>query len=251
MFRCVVALRCCVGFLGRVDCLTAESVQSTSLAFQGVDHVHGGDGLPLGVLGVGDGIADDVLEEHLEDTAGLLVDESGDTLDTATTGQTADGGLGDALDVIAQDLAMTLGASLSQSLASFAASRHDEFCSSVVRGNDEMNEWPERRGGPPEVDFARTLVSPRQQWRRNGGAMAARPIRAQLGPSPGPARPAVLGGELRSDWLERLGGSRRPANERRARFAPVPLAPLASRGVQSCRVNRACEWRRNKIGSKT
>ena len=111
-------------WVGSDSFLTAESVESTSLAFQGVDHIHGGDGLPLGVLGVGDSIADDVLEEHLEDTAGLLVDESRDTLDSTTTSQTTDGGLGDSLDVITQDLAMTLGASLSQSLSSFAASRH-------------------------------------------------------------------------------------------------------------------------------
>jgi len=43
------------------DSLTAESVQSTSLPLQSVDHIHGGDGLPLGMLGVGDGIPDDVL----------------------------------------------------------------------------------------------------------------------------------------------------------------------------------------------
>ena len=46
-------------------CLTSESVQSTSLPLQGVDHVHGSDSLPLGVLGVGDGVSDDVLQEHL------------------------------------------------------------------------------------------------------------------------------------------------------------------------------------------
>ena len=104
--------------------LTAEAVQGTSLAFQGVDDVHGGDGLPLGVLGVGDGIADDVLEEHLQDTTGLLVDEAGDTLDTTTTSQTADGGLGDTLDVITQPLAVPLAASLSEPLSSLAASSH-------------------------------------------------------------------------------------------------------------------------------
>ena len=104
--------------------LTAEAVQGASLAFQGVHDVHGGDGLPLGVLGVGDGIADDILEEHLQDTTGLLVDEAGDTLDTTTTCQTADGGLGDTLDVITQHLAMPLGASLSEPLSSLAASSH-------------------------------------------------------------------------------------------------------------------------------
>ena len=65
------------------------------------------------MLGVGDRIADDlggkdqhgvkrglrrnahVLKEDLEDTTGLLVDETGDTLDTATAGKTTDSGLGD------------------------------------------------------------------------------------------------------------------------------------------------------------
>ena len=45
--------------------LTAETVQGTALAFQSVDDVHGGDGLPLGVLGVGDGITDHVFQENL------------------------------------------------------------------------------------------------------------------------------------------------------------------------------------------
>ena len=105
-------------------CLTAESVQSTALAFQSVDNVHGCDGLPLGVLGVGDGITDDVLEEHLQYTTGLLVDQARDTLDTTTTGQTTDCWLGDTLDVITKNLPVTLGAPLSKTLASFTTSRH-------------------------------------------------------------------------------------------------------------------------------
>ena len=111
--------------VGLVKCLTAESVQGTSLAFQSVDNVHGCDGLSLGVLGVGDGITDDVLKENLEDTTGLFVDQPRDTLHTTSTSETTDSGLGDALDVITQDFAMTLSASLSKSLSSFAASRHD------------------------------------------------------------------------------------------------------------------------------
>jgi len=92
--------------------LTSESVQGTSLPLEGIDNVHGCDGLPLGVFGVGDGVPDDVLKEDLEYSTGLLVDESGDTLDSTTTRQTPDGGLGDALDVISQHLTVTLGASL-------------------------------------------------------------------------------------------------------------------------------------------
>ncbi|KAG7261802.1 hypothetical protein CRUP_037408, partial [Coryphaenoides rupestris] len=57
-----------------------------------------------------DGIADHVLQEHLEDTAGLLVDQTGDTLHSAATSQAADGGLGDALDVVTENLtAMRFG----------------------------------------------------------------------------------------------------------------------------------------------
>jgi len=49
------------------------------------------------------------LEKDLEDTPGLLVDEARDTLDTATARQTADRRLGDALDVVTQDLQGEVG----------------------------------------------------------------------------------------------------------------------------------------------
>jgi len=58
----------------RSSCLTTETVQGAALALESVDDVEGGDGLALGVLGVGDGVTDDTLEEGLENTAGLLVD---------------------------------------------------------------------------------------------------------------------------------------------------------------------------------
>ena len=102
--------------------LTTKAVQSAALSLQSVDDVHGSDGLSLGVLGVGDGIADDVLKEDLEDTAGLLVDQAADTLDTTTSGETSDGWLGDTLDVITQDFSVSLGASLSETLSSFTTS---------------------------------------------------------------------------------------------------------------------------------
>ena len=75
--------------------LRSESVQGASLPLERVHHVEGGDGLAAGVLRVGHSITDDVLQEHLEDTAGPLVDEARDTLDSSTTSQTPDGGLGD------------------------------------------------------------------------------------------------------------------------------------------------------------
>ena len=104
--------------------LTSESVESAALPLEGIDHIHGGDGLPLGVLGVGDSVPDDVLQEDLQDSPGLLIDEARDTLDTPAASQTPDGGLGDALDVIPEHLPVTLRASFAESLASLAASSH-------------------------------------------------------------------------------------------------------------------------------
>jgi len=116
---------CCLQMVfGR---LTTESVEGSALSLERIDDVHGGDGLPLGVLGVGDGITDDVFQEHLQDTTGLFVDEARDTLDTTTTSQTANGGLGNTLDVIAKYLSVTLGASLAEALSSFTTSRHVEL----------------------------------------------------------------------------------------------------------------------------
>ena len=100
--------------------LSSEAVESAALTLERVDDVHGGDRLSLGVLAVRDGVTDDVLE----DTTGLLVDEARDTLHSTTAGETADGGLGDALDVVTQHLTMALGASLSESLASLSTSGH-------------------------------------------------------------------------------------------------------------------------------
>merc|ERR1711973_415900 len=79
---------------------TAEAVESPALPLESVDHVHSGDSLPLGVLGVGDGIPDDILQKYLEHSPGLLVDQSRDSLDSSPAGQPPDGGLGDALDVV-------------------------------------------------------------------------------------------------------------------------------------------------------
>ncbi len=74
MWQCGWLLKEPLGFYGNMDMF----IQS----FQRVHDVHGG--LSLGVLGVSNGITDHVLQEHLQHTAGLLVDQTGDTLDSAT-----------------------------------------------------------------------------------------------------------------------------------------------------------------------
>ncbi|KFP53135.1 hypothetical protein N323_02114, partial [Cathartes aura] len=94
--------------------------KGASLALESVDHVHGRHRLPLSVLSVGDGVTDHVLQEHLQHAARLLVDEPRDALHAAAPSQAADGRLGDALDVVAQHLAVALGASLAEPLPALA-----------------------------------------------------------------------------------------------------------------------------------
>merc|ERR1719221_369630 len=108
------------------EVLTAKAVQSSALPFESIDNVHGSDSLPLGVLGVGDSISDDVLQEHLQDAPSLFIDETANPLDSASSGQSSDSWLGNALNVIPQDFAVPLGASLTQTLSSFATSSHDD-----------------------------------------------------------------------------------------------------------------------------
>jgi hypothetical protein len=45
--------------------LSTETVKGSALPLESVDDVEGGDGLPLGVLSVGDGVSDDVLEDWM------------------------------------------------------------------------------------------------------------------------------------------------------------------------------------------
>ena len=106
--------------------LTSESVEGTSLSLESIDNIHGGNGLPLGVFCVGDGVSDHVLKEHFQNSTGLFVDQARDTLDSTTTSQPSDCWFCDTLDVIPQHLPVTLGASLSESLSSFTTSSHVE-----------------------------------------------------------------------------------------------------------------------------
>jgi hypothetical protein len=45
--------------------LSTETVKGSALPLESVDNVEGGDGLPLGVLSVGNGVSDDVLEDWM------------------------------------------------------------------------------------------------------------------------------------------------------------------------------------------
>ena len=47
-----------------VSSSASEAVESSPLPLESVDDVHGSDSLPLGVLGVGHSVTDDILQEY-------------------------------------------------------------------------------------------------------------------------------------------------------------------------------------------
>jgi len=104
--------------------LTTETVEGPALPLEGVDNVHGGDGLAASVLGVGDSVADHVLKKDLENTTGFFVDKTTDTFNATTSRETANRGLGDSLNVIPQNLTVSFRTSFSESLATLSSSRH-------------------------------------------------------------------------------------------------------------------------------
>ena len=93
-------------------CLSPESIESSSLSLERVDHIQRSDCLSARVLRVGNRVANNVLKEDLEHASGLLVDEATDALDSTSSRETTNSGLGDSLDVIAENLSVALGTAL-------------------------------------------------------------------------------------------------------------------------------------------
>ncbi len=102
--------------------LSAEAVKGSSLSLEGIDDVHGSHSLSVSVLSVSDGVSDDISEESGEDVSDFLVDVEGDSLDTAASGESSDGRLGDAFDQRSRGLlGVALDADLADSLAAFSS----------------------------------------------------------------------------------------------------------------------------------
>ena len=91
--------------LVEVKCSSAETVEGSALSLESVDDVESSDSLSLGVFGVHNGVADDVLEEGSENSAGLLIDVGRDSLHTTSSRESADSRLGDAEDALTESLA--------------------------------------------------------------------------------------------------------------------------------------------------
>ena len=103
-------------------CSASETVKGSALSLKSIDDIESGDGLSLGVLGVADGISDNVLEEASEDNSGLVIDEGADSLDTTSSGESSDCWLGDTEDCFLDSFGgVSFSSGLSFDLAEFAS----------------------------------------------------------------------------------------------------------------------------------
>lgn len=99
-----------------------KSIQRLPLLLQCIENVPGRNRHSTGMLRIDDDILEQIREEISQKEAGLVVDETGDALDAATTRKATDGRLGyDALDVSSEDFSVAFGSSFSETFASFAA----------------------------------------------------------------------------------------------------------------------------------
>lgn len=105
---------------GKVN-LTTEPIKRPTLPLQRINDIQRSNRLPLRMFSISNRIANNTLQESLQYTTGFLVDHGRDTFDTAATGETTDCGLGYALDVVAQDLAVAFGTAFAEAFAAFAA----------------------------------------------------------------------------------------------------------------------------------
>ena len=110
-----------------LNVLNTKAIQLLALVLKCVDDVECCNSLAVGVRSVCGGVTEDVLEEMLKNTTGLFIDEAADALHATTTSKTPECGFADSLDVVAQNLTVTLGAALSESFLSLSASRHAAF----------------------------------------------------------------------------------------------------------------------------
>ena len=117
--------------------LSIASVEGTSFPLQSADDIHGSDGSPFCVLGVGDCFTNDVLKENLKNTTGLVVDESRHTFHSTATGKTTNSLFGsNTFNVITKNFSVTFGTTFLQYISSFAPSCHFDSVSLAFHGVD-------------------------------------------------------------------------------------------------------------------
>ena len=102
-----------------------ETVKCSTLPLECINHIHSSDGLPPRVLSISHGIPNYVLKEVPQNSSDFLIDVTADTLDTASSGETSNGGFGDTLDVLTHNLTVPLCTALTETFTTLSSSGHE------------------------------------------------------------------------------------------------------------------------------
>jgi hypothetical protein len=78
------------------------------------------------MFGVRNSVTNNVLQKHFQHTTGFFVNQPRDSLHSATSCQTSNGGLRYSLDVVSQNLPVPLSTTFPQSFATFSSACHDD-----------------------------------------------------------------------------------------------------------------------------
>ncbi|WVZ03616.1 hypothetical protein V8G54_024422, partial [Vigna mungo] len=65
----------------------SKTIECPSLSLQRIHHVHGRNSLPPSVLGIGHSVANHILQEYLQHSSGLFIDQSTDPLHATSSRQ--------------------------------------------------------------------------------------------------------------------------------------------------------------------
>jgi len=104
--------------------LTSKTIQCTSLPFQSVDYVHRCNGLSFGVFGVRNSVPNNVFQKHFQHTTSFFVNQTRNSLHTATACQPPNSGFCYSLDIVSQNFPVPFGTTFTQTFSSFTSSSH-------------------------------------------------------------------------------------------------------------------------------
>ena len=110
----------------RVPSLRSEAIERLTLPLKCIYNIEGSYSLAASMLGVRNGVLDNVLKKTLQDVAGFLIYEPRETLDSSTARQPTNRRFGHSFDCVpVYLLRATFRTALSKAFTSLTTPRHD------------------------------------------------------------------------------------------------------------------------------
>jgi len=123
LLQIIVALKRAVVSLVK---LTSKTIQCASLSFQSIDYVHRCNGLTFGMFGVRNSVPNNVFQKDFQHTTGFLVNQTRNSLHSASACQPSNSRLRYSLDIVSQNFPVPLSATFPKTFTPFSSTSHDD-----------------------------------------------------------------------------------------------------------------------------